>query len=93
MPIIRFVNDDFEVEVPSGTTLSLAASEAGASLGFGCRAGTCGTCAVTVEEGEDGIEAKGYVERDTLQVVGEDGDGRRLGCQIIIRDQDLSISW
>jgi 2Fe-2S ferredoxin len=93
MPRIHFANDDIEAEVPAGTTLSLAASEAGATLGFGCRAGTCGTCAVTVEEGGDGIEEKGYVERDTLQVVGEDGDDRRLGCQIIIRDQDLTISW
>ena len=59
MPKIRFANDDLEIDVPPGTTLSLASSEAGATLGFGCRAGTCGTCALTVEEGGDGIEAKG----------------------------------
>ena len=93
MPKIRFCNDDIEIEVPAGTTLSLAASQAGASLGFGCRAGTCGTCALTVEEGADGIEAKGYVEQDTLLVVGEDGLNRRLGCQIIVRDRDLAVSW
>jgi 2Fe-2S ferredoxin len=93
MPRIRFENDDIEAEVPAGTTLSLAAGESGATLGFGCRAGTCGTCALTVEEGAEGIEAKGYVEQDTLQVVGEDGPERRLGCQIIVRDQDLTVSW
>ena len=93
MPLVHFVNDDIEIEVPPGTTLSLAATEAGATLGFGCRAGTCGTCALTVESGGEGIESKGYVEQDTLQVVGEDGPERRLGCQIIIRDADLAISW
>ena len=93
MPIVRFENDDLEIEVQPGTTLSLAAMEAGASLGFGCRAGTCGTCALTVDAGGEGIEAKGYVEQDTLLVVGEDGPDRRLGCQIIVREADLTVSW
>ena len=93
MPSIRFVNDDTEIEVPPGTTLSLAAQQAGATLGFGCRAGTCGTCALSVEAGAAGLESKGYVEQDTLEVVGEDGPGRRLGCQIIVRDQDIEVSW
>jgi ferredoxin len=93
MPRIRFSNDDLEVEVPAGTTLSLAAQESGSTLGFGCRAGTCGTCALYVVRGAGGIDPKGYVEADTLQVVGEDGPDRRLGCQIILRDQDLEVSW
>lgn len=93
MPRVRFLNDDAEIEVAPGTTLSLAATEAGATLGFGCRAGTCGTCALTVEAGGEGIEPKGYVEQDTLQVVGEDGPQRRLGCQIIVRETDLTVSW
>lgn len=93
MPRIRFVNDDLEIEVPPGTTLSLAAQQADATLGFGCRAGTCGTCALTVEEGAEGIDPRGYVEEDTLVVVGEHGHLRRLGCQIIVRDTDLSVSW
>jgi ferredoxin len=93
MPRVRFDNDDLEIEVPPGTTLSLAAQEASSTLGFGCRAGTCGTCALTVLSGQEGIESKGYVEQDTLLVVGEDGPGRRLGCQIIVRDEDLEVSW
>ena len=93
MPRIRFSNDDLEIEVPPGTSLSLAAQEAGSTLGFGCRAGTCGTCALTVIDGGAGIESKGYVERDTLQVVGEDGPQRRLGCQIILREANIEISW
>ena len=93
MPRIRFANDDIEIEVPHGTTISLAAQEAGATLGFGCRAGTCGTCALSVEAGAAGLDPKGYVEQDTLEVVGEDGPGRRLGCQIIVRDHDLEVRW
>lgn len=93
MPRIRFENDDLEIEVPSGTTLSLAAQQADATLGFGCRAGTCGTCALSVDAGGKSLEPKGYVEQDTLEVVGEDGPDRRLGCQIILRDKDITVSW
>ncbi len=93
MPTVRFENDMVEVEIEPGQALSLAAQEAEASLPFGCRAGTCGACALTVDEGADGIDPAGFVEQDTLVVCGEDGPGRRLGCQIILRDADVSVSW
>lgn len=93
MPRIHFVNDDVEVEVSIGTTLSLASHQTGAGPPFGCRAGTCGTCVVTVVEGEDGIESPGFVEADTLEVCGEAEPGRRLACQIIVRDADLAVEW
>ena len=93
MPIVRFVNDEVEAEVESGSTLSTAAFEAGASLSFGCRAGTCGTCAVTVVSGASELDPLGFVEDDTLHVLGLAGSGRRLGCQIILRKGDLAVSW
>ncbi|RKZ16543.1 hypothetical protein DRQ53_06050 [bacterium] len=93
MPLIRFENDDLEAEAEVGAALSLIAHEADASLSFGCRAGTCGTCALSVIEGANAIAAAGYVEQDTLAVVGEDGPDRRLGCQIIVGDEDLNVSW
>jgi ferredoxin len=93
MPRVRFLNDDVTIEVPEGTTLSLAALQAEASLPFGCRAGTCGTCALTVVEGGAGLPAPGFVEEDTLAVCGQDGPGRRLGCQIILRATDVAVEW
>jgi len=93
MPNIHFLNDDIDHEVRPGTSLGQAAMEAGASLPFGCRAGTCGTCVLTVLRGGEGIEPPGFVEEDTLHVTGQMGDGRRLGCQIILRDEDLSVTW
>ena len=93
MPRVTFVNDALTVDVPAGTPLSLCAHENDATLPFGCRAGTCGTCVVTVVEGEEGIEAPGFVEHDTLLVCAQDGPGRRLACQIIVRDTDLAVEW
>ncbi len=93
MPRVRFLNDDLEIEVAPGCTLAAAASRAEASLPFGCRAGTCGACALSIRSGGEGIEAAGFVELDTLAVVGEDGPGRRLGCQILIGETDLEVEW
>jgi ferredoxin len=93
MPRVHFLNDGLHADVPAGTTLSLAAMQVEASLPFGCRAGTCGTCALTVVEGSLGLDPIGFVEEDTLAVCGADGPGRRLGCQIVLRETDVSVCW
>ena len=93
MPRIHFVNDGIIHEFAPGTSLGQVAMEADASVAFGCRAGTCGTCVIDVVEGVESIEEPGFVEDDTLHEIGQHGRGRRLGCQIILRDQDLSVSW
>lgn len=93
MPRIHFLNDDLEIEVEPGTSVARAAMDAGASLPFGCRAGTCATCVLRVVEGADGIAPPGFVELDTLTVVDEDGPGKRLGCQILLGRKDLSLEW
>ena len=93
MPRVHFLNDELSIEVPAGTTLSLAAAEADATLPFGCRSGTCGACALEVVEGEPGLDPPGFVEGDTLEVCGLAGPGRRLGCQIILREDDLGVRW
>jgi len=92
MPRVRLVNDDLEVEVEPGTTLSLVCFQSEAGLPFGCRAGTCGTCAMSVVEGQENLDPPGFVEADTLEVCGED-PGRRLACQVIVRDGDIAVEW
>lgn len=93
MPRVTFVNDDLTIDVDPGTTLSLVAFRSEAGLPFGCRAGTCGTCVITVVEGEENLDPPGFVEEDTLAVCGESVPGRRLACQVIVRDGDLAVEW
>jgi ferredoxin len=93
MPRIHFVNDGITHEVAPGTSLGQAALEAGASVPFGCRSGTCGACVLDVVEGAESIEEPGFAEDDTLREIGQHDQGRRLGCQIILRDEDLSVAW
>jgi ferredoxin len=92
MPRVSFLNDQIEGSGPPGTSLAQVAAEAGASLPFGCRAGTCGTCALHVLSGLEGLDEVGF-EDDTLHVLGLAAEGRRLGCQIILRDTDLEVAW
>ena len=93
MPRVNFLTDDLSIEMDEGQSLSLAAQEVDSTLPFGCRAGTCGSCALTVLEGGEHLDAPGFVEADTLAVCGEDGAGRRLGCQILLRAGDVSVEW
>lgn len=93
MPRVHFDNDGIVQEASAGTALPQVAQEGGASLPFGCRAGTCGACVLTVVAGEEGLDLPGFVEDDTMHVLGVHGEGRRLGCQIILRDGDIKVRW
>ena len=93
MPGIRFETDDLEIEVPAGTSVARAAHEAAASLPFGCRAGTCSTCVVRVLHGAETLPPAGFVELDTLAVVGAHDADQRLACQIIVAESDLTLEW
>jgi ferredoxin len=50
----------------------------------GCRAGSCGACAVKVLSGGDSLEPVSFIEENTLARVGL-GPGGRLTCQTRFR--------
>jgi ferredoxin len=93
MPRVRFLNDEIVFSCPAGTSLPRAAADAMAGLPFGCRAGTCGTCSIEVVAGAEGLPPAGFVEEDTLAVTGNEGEGKRLACQIILGDSDVAVRW
>ena len=93
MARVTFANDGCTVAVTPGTTLSRAALDAEATIPFGCRAGTCGACVLRVVRGLEHLDAMGFVEQDTLNVIGVDDPCARLGCQIILRNGDVIVRW
>lgn len=68
------VIDGMEREVPDGAAILDACEELG--VPFGCQAGECATCLVTVREGGEHLAPKNYTE----QLMGL-RDKERLACQ------------
>ncbi|MEM9352550.1 MAG: ferredoxin [Planctomycetota bacterium] len=80
MPIVKFVNENKEIEVPEGANLRKEAINAGVNLyqginGFGasinkfanCHGfGTCGTCRVTIAKGMENASPMGIREKGRL---------------------------
>lgn len=76
---VRFEPAGTAAMVRPGTTLLEASLAAGLDLAFGCRRGMCGTDAVRIAGGGEGLEPPGATERGTLERMGLDGT-YRLSC-------------
>lgn len=93
MPKVTFITDDnLEIEVSKGTSMQDAAEEALASLPFGCRSGSCGTCRLNVIEGMENLNPMTDREKDLFENLTEVDSQERLGCQIEING-DVKISF
>ena len=82
MPVIKFVKEKKEIEVPEGTNLRKAAIQAGVNVyqginGWGATAnkyanchglGQCGTCGVLVTEGMENTSKMGLREKTRFRV-------------------------
>ncbi len=75
------IPDGKKFELLPGRSILESAEQAGIKLPFGCRAGVCGTCFVTVHAGMDYFPPPSPIELDTLQKINKLGEGR-LACRI-----------
>ena len=76
---VRFEPDDRTVWVRPGATLLEAAEAAGVDILTGCTRGMCGTDAVRIQAGGQGLQDPEEHERGTLERMGLSGDFR-LSC-------------
>lgn len=82
MPKVTFVTDRLVVEVPKGTSIPDIVDNSKATLAFGCRMGSCGTCRVLVEEGMENLNPKTEAEEELFETFTSVGATERLGCQL-----------
>jgi ferredoxin len=91
MPIVSFVNEKKEIQVPEGANLRTEALQAGIQLYSGveralnCRGfSLCGTCRVMITKGIENASPMGFRERKrmawSLAYIGNE-DTMRLACQ------------
>ena len=98
MPIVKFVRENKEIEVPEGANLRQEAKKAGVNLyqglnGFGasinqfvnCHGlGACGTCRVQITKGAQNTNSMGFIEKVKFAVPVPDP----LPCMAFIGNED-----
>ncbi len=80
MPKVKFIADNIEVEAEEGKLLREVCQDNDMTIPFGCENGLCGTCLVSVKEGEDNLSEKTDIEKETLEAILAYED-QRLACQ------------
>lgn len=80
---ISFPGSGFDdLELPAHSPLTLHLSPANSPVLFGCRAGLCGTCLISVEVLSGRLAPPDAAEADALEVYAPGTATARLACQI-----------
>lgn len=90
MPRVTFLHDKLTIDVAAGTKLPDAVELAQATLPFGCRLGSCGTCRCLVISGMEHLNPLTDAEKDLFESLTHIHPNERLGCQIIVNG-DVAI--
>ena len=84
MPQVTFTHDKIAITVPVGTTGINAVETANATLPFGCRYGSCGTCRCLIMAGMENLNPMTAAECDLFEALTSVHPNERLACQIVI---------
>ena len=82
MPIVRYLKEGKEVEVPVGASILQASQESGMPEGYACGGVcACSTCHVYVKKGAELLSEMEDDENDILDKAFDVRSTSRLGCQ------------
>lgn len=84
MPKITFSHDHLTVDVSAGTPLMAVVEKFGATLPFGCRKGSCGTCRCIVRNGGQNLNEKTKAELRLFKTLTAVDADERLACQVVV---------
>lgn len=84
MPKVTFLHDNITVEVEKGSGLQDIVDKVKATLPFGCRMGSCGTCRCLIEEGMENLNPMTEAESELFETFTSVGLNERLACQLKI---------
>lgn len=92
LPHAELCPDGAVLEAPSGTTVLDVALKNGISIEHACeKSCACTTCHVIVREGFESLDESDELEDDLLDKAWGLEPDSRLGCQAIIKDEDLVV--
>ena len=82
----KFILENSEYEVPDGTPLAATCEKAG--VPFSCNSGVCGTCQISIVEGQENLGELNQEEKDLAM-----DRNHRLGCQCVILNGTVKASF
>ena len=92
LPHAELCPDGAVFEVPSGTTVLDVALNNGINIEHACeKSCACTTCHVLIREGFDSLDESDELEDDLLDKAWGLERDSRLGCQAVIKDEDLVV--
>lgn len=92
LPHSELCPDGAVIEVDSGTTVLDVALKNGIGIEHACeKSCACTTCHVIIREGFDSLDESDELEDDLLDKAWGLEPDSRLGCQAIIKDEDLVV--
>jgi 2Fe-2S ferredoxin len=92
LPHKELCPDGAVIEAPSGKTVLDVALENGIGIEHACeKSCACTTCHVIIREGFDSLDESDELEDDLLDKAWGLEPDSRLGCQAIIKDEDLVV--
>jgi ferredoxin len=92
MPVVKILEGNLELDIPSGETILQGSMIRGLTFGFVCGGNAaCGTCLVKVLEGLESLSPRNQKEDFLAKAMMLDPD-YRLGCQTEIGQAPLVIS-
>src|SRR3954471_24862592 len=93
MPIVRYLKEGKEVEVPIGASILQASQEGGMPEGYACGGVcACSTCHVYVTKGAQLLSEMEDDENDIMDKAFDVKSTSRLGCQAIIqREGEIEV--
>lgn len=92
LPHADLCPDGAVFEVPAGTTVLDVALKNGIDIEHACeKSCACTTCHVLIREGFDSLDESDELEDDMLDKAWGLESESRLGCQAVIKDEDLVV--
>ena len=92
LPHAEYCPNGAEIKAPTGTSVCEALLENGINIEHACEMSrACTTCHVIVRQGFDSMEPSEEEEDDLLDKAWGLEPQSRLGCQVVVADQDLVI--
>ena len=89
MPKIEFLANSIGpakiVDVEKGGELVDICDHYFVPIPFSCRSASCGTCHIEILEGEELLSPPEEQEEELLDILGGDGETRRLACQARVK--------